>query len=59
MRYLLSVVYHNLGMEKERDEASERHSAGRDRDTAFHVDPEVQSIFTIIDRVGAALAARK
>lgn len=60
VRYLLSVVYHNLGMEQERDEVSKRYSAGRERDTEpFHIDPEVQSIFAIIDMVGAALAARK
>lgn len=60
VRYLLSVVYHNLGMEQERDKVSKRYSAGRERDTEpFQIDPEVQSIFAIIDMVGAALAARK
>jgi hypothetical protein len=59
VRYLLSVVYHNLGMGKERDEMSRRHSVGQEKDVdPFYVDPEVQNIFTIIDMVGAVLAAR-
>jgi anaphase-promoting complex subunit 5 len=61
VQYLISVLYHNLGMEKERDEMAEHHS---ETDTrlrrleAIVVDDEVGQIIEVVSMVGAALAGR-
>ncbi|KAF8163271.1 hypothetical protein B0H34DRAFT_694755 [Crassisporium funariophilum] len=60
-QYLLSVVYHNLGMEKEGNEAAIRHSeteALQRHLETITVDDEMQNIFELVGTVGAALAAR-
>jgi anaphase-promoting complex subunit 5 len=61
VQYLISVLYHNLGLEKERDEAAERHSETDNhlrKLEAIVVDDEVRQIFEVVGMVGAALAGR-
>jgi anaphase-promoting complex subunit 5 len=61
VRYLISVLYHNLGLEKERDEAAERHSetdAHLRGLEAIVVDDEIREILDVVGMVGAALAGR-
>jgi len=61
VQYLISVLCHNLGMEKERDQVAQRHSeteAHRRRIEAVVIDDEVRQILDIVGIVGAALAAR-
>ena len=61
VQYLLSVVYHNLGMETDRDEAAKRHfetEQERDKLEVIVVDEEVRDIWAVVSEVGAALAAR-
>jgi anaphase-promoting complex subunit 5 len=61
VQYVISVLYHNLGMQKERDEAAEHHS---ETDThlrrlgAIVVDNEIGQIIGVVSMVGAALAGR-
>lgn len=62
VQYLISVVYHNLGMEKERDLAGIRHSVTTE--TANRVqsagsDREAEEILQTVASVGAALASRQ
>lgn len=60
-QYLLSVVYHNLGMEKQRDEAARRHIA-TDEERKFlenvAVDNDITKIWDVVSLVGAALSIR-
>jgi len=61
VQYFLSVVYHNLGMEKKRDEAIQRHFLTEEKRKgleAIVVDEEVHEIWDVVTEVGAALAAR-
>ncbi|KAH9934779.1 uncharacterized protein B0H18DRAFT_978208 [Fomitopsis serialis] len=61
VRYFLSVVYHNLGMTKERDATAVRHlKADSDRAKAATVVLEemVTEVWDLVVDVGAALAAR-
>jgi anaphase-promoting complex subunit 5 len=61
VQYILSVVYHNLGMETERDEAAKKHfntKEERDKLEVIVVDNEVREIWEVVSEVGAALAAR-
>jgi anaphase-promoting complex subunit 5 len=61
VQYLLSVVYHNLGLENERDEAAKRHFATeeeRKRLEVVVVDDVIREIFDVVSLVGAALAGR-
>ncbi|CAL1704828.1 unnamed protein product [Somion occarium] len=61
VRFLLSVVYHNLGMEKERDEAAARcHATQEERRRLDTVVAEdwMSDVWEIVTKVGAALAAR-
>lgn len=61
VQYLLSVVYHNLGMEKQRDEAAERHlatDAERKKLEIVAVDDEITKIWEVVSLVGAALSVR-
>lgn len=61
VQYLLSVIYHNLGMEYERDEAAKRHFATEEmhrRLNAAMTDPEVAKVLEVVAQVGAALALR-
>lgn len=62
VQYFLSVVYHNLGLETERDEAAKRHiltEAERKRSEASVVHEEVRDIWEVVAQLGAALAARQ
>lgn len=61
VQYLLSVVYHNMGSEAQRDEAAKRHFATEaevKRLEVIAVDGEVRDIWQIVSDVGAALASR-
>lgn len=61
MQYLLSVVYHNLGMINERDDAATRHSRieeERKRVEVVVIEPLVGEVWELVAAVGAALAAR-
>lgn len=61
VRYLLSVVYHNLGWEKQRDEMAARHMATDETKKnleAVVVDEQVKRIWEAVSLVGAALATR-
>lgn len=60
-RYLLSVVYHNLGQEGKRDEAAERHMHAVEASKKIEVvvnDDEVTEVWQVVSSIGAALAAR-
>jgi len=61
VQYLLSVVYHNLGLEKQQDDAAARHMAtdeARKKLEIVVVDEQVKKIWEVVSQVGAALAAR-
>lgn len=61
VQYLLSVVYHNLGMVQERDDFARQHSRTEKRHKELQsitFDPIYQDIFKLIAHVGAALALR-
>jgi anaphase-promoting complex subunit 5 len=61
VQYLLSVVYHNLGMESQREEAATNHFQTEEkmkRLGAVVVDEEVQEVWKLVVDVGAALSAR-
>lgn len=61
VQYLLSVVYHNLGMTRERDEVASRHSQTEEHQNKLEgitFDPLYQGVFELVAKVGAALAAR-
>ena len=61
VQYLLSVLYHNLDMKDERQNAAQRHS---DTELKQHelemavLDKEVLRVFELIATVGDALASR-
>lgn len=62
VQYLLSIIYHNLGMIKERDEAAIRHSQTEEHQKRLELttfDPLYQEVFEVVAEVGAALASRK
>jgi anaphase-promoting complex subunit 5 len=62
VQYLLSVIYHNLGMIRERDEVACRHSQTEEHQKKLELltfDPLYQDIFELMAKVGAALASRK
>jgi anaphase-promoting complex subunit 5 len=61
VQYLLSLVYHNLDMEKEREEAAKRHFETERRRKELEVvvfDSEVDEVWKLVSGVGTALAAR-
>ena len=61
MQYLLSVLYHNLGMGAERSQMAERHAKTETelrRLEEIAVDDEVEQILDVVVSVGAALAGR-
>ncbi len=60
-QYLLSVVYHNLGMTQERDEAAARcHATEQKVEETSTVSMEdwIGDVWEVVSNVGAALAAR-
>ena len=60
-QYLLSIIYHNLDMEKERNEVAIRCSQTeqlRQNMGKAIVDEETRGIFDLLATIGAALAAR-
>lgn len=61
VQYLLSVVFHNLGKEKLRDDTAAKHMATdlkRKEMEVVAVDEQVTNIWEVVSQVGAALAAR-
>lgn len=61
VQYLLSVVYHNLGMIKERDEAAVRHNKADEERKIVEVivvEPWVGEVWELVAAVGVALATR-
>jgi anaphase-promoting complex subunit 5 len=62
VQYLLSVVYHNLSREKERDTAAIRHAATAEtakKTQAQVVDTQAEEILQVVSLIGAGLASRK
>ena len=60
-QYLLSIIYHNLDMEKERNEAAIRCSQTeqlRHNMEKGIADEETREIFDLLATIGAGLAAR-
>ncbi|KAF8628477.1 hypothetical protein AX15_003988 [Amanita polypyramis BW_CC] len=61
VQYLLSILYHNLGMSRERNQMAEWHAkteAEIRRVEEIAVDDEVEQILGIVASIGAALASR-
>ncbi|KAG6868375.1 hypothetical protein C0993_004021 [Termitomyces sp. T159_Od127] len=61
VQYLLSVVYHNLGMLQERDAAARRHFMTLElqrKQDAVVVEDDTQRILEVVELVGAHLAGR-
>ena len=61
VQFLLSVVYHNLGMTEERDGAAERHrKVGEQKEAAEKQlsEPWIDEVWEVVGQVSAALAAR-
>jgi len=59
VQYLISVVYHNMGRVKERDEMAERYMENQAKQKeleAIVVEDELQQIFQVISLAGAAIA---
>ena len=59
--YLLAVLYHNLGMIKDRDEVAERHHrVGKEREEAEKqaTEPWITEVLDIVSEISVALAAR-
>lgn len=55
------MLYHNLGLEKERDDAAKRHfetDANLQQQEAIVVDNEIRQILDVVGMVGGALAGR-
>jgi hypothetical protein len=60
-QYLLSIIYHNLDMENERNEMAIRCSQTeqlRHKMEKATADEETREIFDLLATIGAALAAR-
>ncbi|KAG6890724.1 hypothetical protein C0995_005097 [Termitomyces sp. Mi166 len=59
VQYLLSIVYHNLGMSQERDAAAERHfmtlELQRKQETVV-IEDDTQRVLEVVELVGAHLA---
>lgn len=61
VQYLLSVVYHNLGMLQQRDAAAQRHLITLElqhKQGAVVVEDDAQRVLEIVELVGAHLASR-
>ena len=61
VQYLISVIYHNLDMEAERDAAADRYAATARAFKAQEdilVDKETEEILDVVASIGAALAGR-
>lgn len=62
VQYLLSVVYHNLGLTKERDAAAARHlktDAEREKAATVVLENMVTEVWDLVVDIGAALASRQ
>lgn len=60
-QYYLAVMYHNLGMEAERDTAAERHEKTeeeRQKAAICGVETWVKDVWDLVCEVGVALSAR-
>ncbi|KAJ7046748.1 hypothetical protein C8F04DRAFT_1061598 [Mycena alexandri] len=59
VQYFLSVVYHNLGLHAEREEAAKRHLATQEMRKELEVSDEgISGILQVVKMAGAALAHR-
>ncbi|KAF7363413.1 ANAPC5 domain-containing protein [Mycena sanguinolenta] len=59
VQYFLSVVYHNLGLQAERDEAAKRHFATQEMRKDVEVSDEgIAGVLEVVRMVGATLAHR-
>lgn len=61
VQYLLLVVYHNLGLTKERDAAAARHlktDVEREKAATVVLEDMVTEVWDLVVDIGAALAAR-
>jgi anaphase-promoting complex subunit 5 len=59
VQYFLSVVYHNLGLQTERDEAAKRHFATQEMRRGLEMSDEgITGVLEVMRMVGAALAHR-
>ncbi|KAJ6496647.1 hypothetical protein C8R47DRAFT_349617 [Mycena vitilis] len=59
VQYFLSVVYHNLGLQTERDEAAKRHFATQEMRRDVEISKEgITGVLEVVRMVGAALAHR-
>lgn len=61
VQYFLSIVYHNLDMEDERDAAAKRHAETDELQQSLEkivTDQETLEIFDLVATVGCALASR-
>jgi anaphase-promoting complex subunit 5 len=61
VQYLISVVYHNLGMSGERDAAARRHfetAEKYEKISGEGADKQIMDIFDLISDVGTGLASR-
>lgn len=61
VQYLISVVYHNLGMVGERDSAAKRHfetTEKHEKISGAGPDQQLLDIFSLISDVGVGLASR-
>jgi len=61
VQYLLSVVYHNLGMMNERQNVATRHCRTEEHLRQLEAvvsDDQILEIFELLTTVGAALASR-
>ncbi|KAJ7940672.1 hypothetical protein B0H13DRAFT_1939292 [Mycena leptocephala] len=59
VQYFLSVVYHNLGLQTDRDEAAKRHFATQEMRRGLEMSDEgITGVLEVMRMVGAALAHR-
>ena len=59
VQYLLSVVYHNLQMEAERNDAAQRHAETEERCKLLEevaIDHNVAEVLDVVSSAGAALS---
>jgi anaphase-promoting complex subunit 5 len=59
VQYFLSVVYHNLGLQAERDDAAKRHFATLEMRKQVEMSDEgITGVLEVVRMVGATLAHR-
>lgn len=61
VQYMLSVVYHNLDMPQQRQEAAQRHletDVLQKKVEAVISEPQILEIFSLMETVGSALTSK-